>query len=121
MPKKFPVRGTNGVVVIEEIPRAEWPQMKAENLIQSVQVYTWQPPYAVGCQLPNGFALRLVCLTDGAGFRRFLPLVSYKALVLEASLAGHSMLSDRGKIKTNCGFSFHEARLFNQFSRHTRD
>jgi hypothetical protein len=121
MPKKFPVRGTNGVVVIEEIPRAQWPQMKAESLIQSIHLYTWQPPYAVGCQLPNGFALRLECLSYKSGFRLFLPTVSYRALVHEASLAGHSMLSDRGKIKTNCEFSFHEARLFNQFSRHTRD
>lgn len=113
-------RRLNGSVKIKRISQANRSATKADHLIKSKSVATWQPPYQVACQLPEGFVLEFECWLGKDSIRRFFPTKGVDAFVLEASLAGHAILADRAK-EGNPPISHHELRLFNQFSRCTRE
>lgn len=114
-------RRLNGSMKITRIPRSSWSGTKADHLLKSKCVCSWQPPYQIACQLPDSFSWTLHCMIDKGGFRRFYPAKPCKVFVFEASLVGHAILADRGKVAQDSNFSLHEARLFNQFSRCTRE
>jgi len=114
----------NGSVKTELIPRSDWTATKADHLIEAKCKIRWEPPYQVACQLPEGFALEFECWVGKDGVRRFRPVKPLPAFNLEASLAGHALLVDRDEDhdkEKKSALSHHEARLFNQFSRHTRE
>jgi hypothetical protein len=110
----------NGTVEVSVVPHEKWPATKSNDFIKSLHTFTWHPPYQVACQLPPGFVLQINCMKSKDA-RRFIPAKPTTAFVFEASLAGHALLADRDQEGVEDGLSHHEARLFNQFSRHLRE
>ena len=110
----------NGSVKIEPIPRPDWTKTEADHLIEAKYKIRWEPPCQIACQLPDGFTLEFECWVGKGGGRRFVPVKHLPAFISEASLTGHALLVAQGKAEETV-LSYHEARLFIQFSRHTRE
>ena len=117
-------RRLHGSIEIKKIPRSEWPMDKVGQLFSSRSIYTWWPPYQIGCQLSQDSQIRLECWQAENGLRWFsVPerLEPLRALICKASLVGHAILVDQGSDEQTGPLLHDEARLFNQRAQHAQE
>lgn len=66
----------------------------------SVQTYFWTPHPDVRELFPIGYQFEMTCITEPAGFRRFLPTdAGVRTLLLVASLGGMAVLTRNWKLR----------------------
>ena len=107
-------RRLNGTVKVIPLPK-HLGTRPTDELAHERYLYLWQPPYQISVQLPDWYQVAIECTLDCDGVHQFslvdeppfvgTPLKPSLAYITDttglapvASLGGHELLLDRGKV-----------------------
>ena len=111
-----------GTIDFREVHREDGRSAEATGATVGEFILTWRPPYRIACRIQETLIPAIECSVDKGGMRRFVPTEPAKVFAYKASLFGHAVLSDLGKVdRPGEDFTFHEARLYSQFAQHMRE
>jgi len=109
-----------GTIDVAELGKVARPRASGvEPLMVKQSSYTWQP--ARNLDMPGGFQLVLDCEAGSDDVRRWTPSQDPYAFVLQASLAGQTILERAGVLSKAQSRSYNNMRLFFELSNRRRE